>query len=151
MRVTHQVARKAHSCDLCSGRIERGEAYARWYCGSAHEDCAELAGAYDAWGPVTLRRELRAMGDDLAPLHREVVERRGLLRTRKRRATGPLFDARRCTSVDRTLGEPVQCVLHAGHPADGSDAFAYHLGPEEGPLRRRRVWADGQVTREARL
>lgn len=145
MKVSFPTAAKVHGCVLCSGRIERGERHASWHCGRAHEDCAQLAEMFDAWGPIDLRRELRAMGEDLSEALQEIVERRGIFRRRSRRSPGPLFDTRRCPSFDRSFGVDVQCVLPAGHPSDGSDAFAYHLGPKEGPNEVRRVWADRAV------
>jgi len=57
----------------------------------------------------------------------------------------------RCPSVHR-LHHPdgshtdVQCQRTAGHDADGSHVFAYHLGPREsqpeGGRRLARVWTD---------
>ena len=55
-------------------------------------------------------------------------------------------------------GSVIQCVWTPDHKADGSDVFAYHLGPEErtpyddnGKVRHawiRRVWTDDEAIPE---
>ena len=76
----------------------------------------------------------------------------------------------RFRSVDVGSGEEVRCIYQAGHPADGSDCFAFHMGPPErwlamspppdvkketmkvrrGGASMRRVWTDdddGAITK----